>query len=258
MVDFAALPQEIIDEIIDNLRLDKASLGACALVCSTWRYRSQMHLHHTTRLTPKKVFFGCYSSPIIRSFVKELLCDHIGAHPVLDHPSPQVEEKWSTLLDDFPSVTSLTIRKSRPCRPSLFFPSNLFENLTRLELVSVELPNPASLIFIVLLSPKLSHLVLRLVRWSGHSGCTRVNDENIIGATIKRIDLEMGVDREAGFIARWTAALADRGSLVDIRYAFTTTPGITTKDWQNILPDIHGLPVDLHLDVLKPDRQPGE
>ncbi|KAG7444531.1 uncharacterized protein BT62DRAFT_900154, partial [Guyanagaster necrorhizus] len=47
---FADFPQEIVDDIIDTLRDDTASLTACSLVCHRFLPRAQVHLFSTVAL----------------------------------------------------------------------------------------------------------------------------------------------------------------------------------------------------------------
>lgn len=48
------LPQELLDVIIDWLKDDKPTLRNCALVAQAWRPRSQVHIHHTLKVSSRE------------------------------------------------------------------------------------------------------------------------------------------------------------------------------------------------------------
>lgn len=66
------LPQELYDQIIDNLHDDPKSLSACSLVCRTWLNSSRVHKFSTTvlHLPKNKTFEQC---PVAADFSQELL-----------------------------------------------------------------------------------------------------------------------------------------------------------------------------------------
>jgi hypothetical protein len=52
MSQTAPTPHDVVEQILDLLRADTATLRACALVCSSWTLRSQQHIFHRVRLVP--------------------------------------------------------------------------------------------------------------------------------------------------------------------------------------------------------------
>ncbi|KAL6300225.1 hypothetical protein BKA93DRAFT_867912 [Sparassis latifolia] len=70
------LPQELIDQVIDHLWDDRASLEACSTSCHAWLSSSRTHLFHTIELSTEH---QCYhlnllleASPNIAGYVKKL------------------------------------------------------------------------------------------------------------------------------------------------------------------------------------------
>ncbi|KAJ6551565.1 hypothetical protein B0H19DRAFT_1073249 [Mycena capillaripes] len=65
------LPQELIEEIVDHLAGDFASLKACSLVCRAWVFRTRSYLFETCRLEPDNIidFYDLLRSPDICTFL---------------------------------------------------------------------------------------------------------------------------------------------------------------------------------------------
>lgn len=67
-----ALPREITDRIIDDLREFPEALNACALVCSLWRPRSQWNIFRSISVMDKTL--GFQSSSVSKMFDRLLAC----------------------------------------------------------------------------------------------------------------------------------------------------------------------------------------
>lgn len=98
MHSFLSLPQELIDEIIDNLHDDGAALAACSLVANTWLPSSQRHLfqgitvHLKDGVIPpnrRMLDFQSFlqNSPRCRDYIRTLaLVEAPGSSVMLDLP----------------------------------------------------------------------------------------------------------------------------------------------------------------------------
>ena len=89
-----ALPQELIDMIVDLSFDDRDTLKACSLVCKDWVQRSQQHIHIRFNFDPCiRRFTPRYTSEEVARYVKIIQVSP--SHPADDTRLP---EEWEFLL----------------------------------------------------------------------------------------------------------------------------------------------------------------
>lgn len=155
------LPQEIVDQIIDNLHLDFKALKACSLTCHRWLPSAKCHLplfmliKTRTELKLLLEVLELSFSPVKRL---QLHISNLG-WPILntihaplwrrfkhlDHLSisapdtPTVGSPLEKLMENFPTITSLTIINAHfDSLHRLLRCLRIFPRLTHLQLVGVQ------------------------------------------------------------------------------------------------------------------------
>lgn len=97
-----ALPQELVDQVIDHLYSDPQALSACALVCQSWVHPSRYHLFSSIviryRASP---FFTLTSSPNCT------IIPHIHEVQLLSH-HPFIRRDLEWLVEALPHLTVLS------------------------------------------------------------------------------------------------------------------------------------------------------
>lgn len=132
-----SVPQELVDNIIDEIYDSRDDLKACSLVCWAWLPRSRFHLHRTVtlyhqncRIHPSQTtkISMLLSLPMIAQYTQELLLEgktDYGLH----HPNKQSDidngELFWRALARFAHVKKLRITR-------LFWVSHSLENKNRL------------------------------------------------------------------------------------------------------------------------------
>lgn len=98
----APLPQELVDQIVECLLDDAASLRSCALTCYAWKRTAQKHLHRTIRVSEhhRAVTAEVYSSHDLAAFVHHIEIRCKPPHPWhrMFQPTDPQPSRW--LKDD--------------------------------------------------------------------------------------------------------------------------------------------------------------
>ncbi|KAI0357885.1 hypothetical protein OH77DRAFT_1398326 [Trametes cingulata] len=172
----SAIPQEVIEAIIDALWADQKALRQCALTCRTWLPRARYRLFRraTLRRTDQLARFSraLQASRESLGLVNELILTAHGpalpslvssAFAILAGRLPQLEKLRISVQDDH------SVRSAEACRLNISRRTishiTHFRMLTRLELCSLELSSFMDLGRIIVRLPRLTVLSLIQVSW---------------------------------------------------------------------------------------------
>ncbi|KAK7685014.1 hypothetical protein QCA50_011849 [Cerrena zonata] len=159
------LPQELVENVLDCLDSDTVSLKASSLVCRSWRFRSQYHLHRVLNLRSdcniKLIQDRLTSFPAIAGYVTCLKLDLSGFTPCL----------WNTLvpvLQLLPYIDSIAFVCKDMCklRPEVTnFLAQNYSSLNALTLSNIIFTNFTELANLLNCFPHLLNLEIKNVYW---------------------------------------------------------------------------------------------
>ncbi|KAF7291423.1 hypothetical protein MIND_01287000 [Mycena indigotica] len=163
MVVHSALPQELIDAIIDNI-FDKPTLRACTLVCRSWLFASRHNLYTKLVLRGEDLddFLHHLDNDVFRPSLRRLdlfFCENGPTQRLFRH------------LPDFPRLTELRIDSTM-----YYFDFPPLPNLKRLELSRVNFGSFSHFTVMLASLPKLKHLALESIEWAAARGWAAVED----------------------------------------------------------------------------------
>ena len=159
----AAMPQELLDCVIDHLHDDKASLRACALSHRAWLPQSWRHLHHHVSIDASHPTHKSsrYSFGHSLEYIQSLELIHLGDAVVSPSTMP--------LLSQLTHVRTLSISFGAWDRLSIADKDSLvsaYPNVETLKINGVSFSSPFDLVDFISSFPHLSHLSVMFVCFS--------------------------------------------------------------------------------------------
>lgn len=197
----AALPQEIVDHIIDLVQ-DTSTLRACSLACHSWAYRSQSQLHRRVRLDCQgDLKLGHYDTTAITQLTHQL---------ILTFPTRPgfPTDLWWDVISKFTNVQRLTLREA--CwtytdEEKLSF-SSLFNRVTSLKLQRCQYQNLSNFLDFISVFPSLRELELDEITWDRDSD-TEMLPSQLPGRGLRRLIIAGNGLAFVAPVGRWLKAL---------------------------------------------------
>lgn len=177
------VPQDIVDQIIDELREDRETLKSCSLTHSTWLHRSRVYLHRSIALYHHH--FQTHPTQLRKLYDKSTLSSISKYTEVLilegrtNYKMFSLNEQWASrsvneirfwsAVSYFEHVTSLRVsRLSWPLQCSKENKQRLqeaFRNITRLDIHASDFTNAQEFLSFLSTFPALTRLEIRGVHW---------------------------------------------------------------------------------------------
>lgn len=216
------LPQELIDQIIDEVSDDRASLKACSLISRCWLHRSRWHMHRTITLRHRnyhihprnrvKKTVALFSLPAIIAYAQVL---HIRGEPsnLCFHKNSEAGDEpaakalfWRT-LKKMSHIRTLQVTELY-CGDVSGEDTQRFRAalraVTHLSLSDCEFRDPSELRAFLAACPRLHTLKLGWIFWSHNNGHEWGSRAPPVGNAVREAPLSLGrLDHlQVGYCAR--------------------------------------------------------
>lgn len=239
-----ALPQEIIDHVIDLVQ-DTKALRACSLTCRSWAYRSQSELHRTVKISCRSSLDpDFYNSSKITLLTQRLVL----TFP--DDPSHTFPESsiWTIVLR-FTNVQDLTLigacwDYSEEDQQSF---ATLFSGVTSLRLRHCEYRGLANLLSLISVFPDLRELELDDISWKTENDIESPSPQLPVSG-FRRLIISGATLGFVPPIALWLGALPGK-NLRDFRLSWKNTAPEGERALKSLLGSLSSSLAHLEIDT---------
>ena len=201
----AAIPNELVDYILDFLHADRKTLKACSLTCRVWYPTARYHLYRQVHLTSPvacETFYQLLQSEEthhLGQFTRYLHISKAIAHATDDKSQDVIDhQRWSSIFSAVPNVEMFQMSFLEMDNTFYTHIVHNFARTTELTLQYCRFPSFGDFATVLLAFPSLERCTLRGISWeNGQLAFTHTAPEQretqirIKGLTLGRdIDLQ--------------------------------------------------------------------